>query len=119
VCILIVEDEDLIRLILAEELEDAGFDVCQAEDGDAAAALIAKPPTPFSLLVTDIHMPGRLDGLEVGRLMRNRHPAVPIIYMTGRPDALALIGSLRAKDSFLLKPFTPSRFLAVARRLLA
>lgn len=118
-CILVVEDEELIRLILSEEFEEAGFDVCPAKDGDAAAALIEAPPSPFTLLVTDIHMPGRLDGFGVGRLMRSRHPTVPIIYMTGRPDILALFKAMTNKDGFLLKPFVPSRLLAVARQVLA
>ena len=51
-CVLIVEDEPLIRLILAEELADAGLPVCQAENGDQAATLIQSSPIEFTLLAT-------------------------------------------------------------------
>jgi DNA-binding response OmpR family regulator len=119
VCILVVEDEFLIRLIVAEELAEGGFEVCEAEDGDQAARLIQDPPAMFSLLITDIHMPGRLDGIEVARRMRARHPRVPIIYTTGRPDALHAVGPLGRNDALVPKPYAPSDLLTVARRLLA
>ena len=117
-CILVVEDEFLIRLIVAEELVDAGFVVREAESGDAAARLIEEDAENFSLLITDIHMPGRLNGVGLGRLMRARHPEVPIIYTTGRPDALNAVGRLGENDVFVPKPFAPSDLLTIARRLL-
>ncbi len=117
-CILVVEDEYLIRLIVAEELADAGFEVCEAESGDAAALIIERAEQTFTLLITDIHMPGQLNGVGLGRLMRTRHPSVPIIYTTGRPDALSAVGQLRDKEVFMPKPFAPSNLLAIARRLL-
>lgn len=118
-CILLVEDEALIRLLLADELAQAGFEICEAEDGDHAAALIYNPPSAFTLLVTDIHMPGRLDGMQVAHLMRERHPNVPVIYMTGRPDVLR---GMRHRpvpgEAVVEKPFTPSEILSVVHRLL-
>jgi DNA-binding response OmpR family regulator len=119
VCILVVEDEPVIRFIVAEGLAEAGFDVCEAEDGDRAAVLIEGFGTPFTLLITDIHMPGTLNGLAVARLMRARHPSIPVIYTTGRPDVLATAGRLRDNEALLAKPFTPSDLLTLATRLLA
>ena len=118
VCILVVEDEDLIRLIMVEELVEAGFAVREAENGDRAAALIEDPLTTFDLLVTDIHMPGRLDGIAVARLMRAWHPEAPIIYTTGRPDVMATAGGLRENDALLAKPYTPSKLMGVVKRVL-
>lgn len=118
-CILLVEDEFLIRLIVAEELADNGFEVCEAEDGDQAAALITEAPDGFELLVTDIHMPGELDGIALACLMRARHPDMPVIYMTGRPGVLNAVRPLGTKDALVAKPFTPSEILAVVQRLLA
>jgi DNA-binding response OmpR family regulator len=117
VCILLVEDELLIRLMLAEELEAEGFEVRLAEDGDQAEELIADRATAFTLLVTDIHMPGRLNGLEVARLMHARHPTVPVIYTTGRPDVIG-VAALGADEALVEKPFTPSELLAVVYRML-
>jgi CheY-like chemotaxis protein len=69
-CVLVVEDEALVRDILVEALSSYGHDVCEASTGDAAAVLIETPPKTFTLLITDIHMPGQRDGIEVARLMR-------------------------------------------------
>lgn len=117
-CILLVEDEPLIRLIVADELTREGFRVVQAENGDAAVSLITEPPAPFSVLITDIHMPGKLDGIAVAEHMRAHNPSVPIIYTTGRPDVLERVEPLRERDAVVGKPFTPSRLVAVVRRLL-
>ena len=117
-CILLVEDEPLIRRILAEELAEAGFEVREAETGEQAAALIAAAPTSFTVLVTDIHMPGSLDGIELARLLRAQRPDIPIIYTTGRPDTLDSTGHLGARNVLIAKPFAPSYLLAVVHRLL-
>ncbi len=116
-CILLVEDELLIRLMLAEELAAEGFEVRVAEDGDRAGELIEEAEITFTLLVTDIHMPGRLNGLDVGRLMRERHPRVPVIYTTGRPDAVGIV-HLSADEALIEKPFTPSELLGAVYKLL-
>jgi DNA-binding response OmpR family regulator len=117
-CILIVEDEPLIRLILAEELADAGFAVCQAENGDQAAALFQSSPIPFVLLITDMHMPGARDGATVARLMRRQHPLIPVIYISGRPDVFNELAPLGENDAIMAKPFLPSDLVRMARRLL-
>ena len=107
-----------MRLVLAEELEREGFAVCQAENGERAIALLQKPPAAFTLLITDIHMPGRLNGLDVARRMRRQHPEVPIIYTTGRPEALDGFDRLGAKEVLVQKPYAPSDLLIVVRQLL-
>jgi len=117
-CILLVEDEGLIRDLLVDELTFQGYQVRGAEGGDQAAALIETPPAPFSLLITDIHMPGRLNGIDVARMVRQRDPPIPIIYMTGRPDVLGALPVLGPQDAVLLKPFSPSALLGLIRRLL-
>ena len=117
-CILLVEDDPLVRLVLAEELEREGFAVCQAENGDQAMALLRKPPAIFTLLITDIHMPGRLNGVGVARQMRRQHPDVPIIYTTGRPEALDEFDRLGAKQALVQKPYAPSELMVTVRQLL-
>ena len=119
VCILLVEDEWLIRTLLAEALTDEGFAVREAEDGDQASTLIAQDPTIFTLLVTDIHMPGSLDGTGVARLVRVQRPDLPIIYMTGRPDLLNSLQSFGPWETMLRKPFALPNLLAAARWLLS
>jgi DNA-binding response OmpR family regulator len=115
----VVEDELLIRLLIMEELTRAGFQVCEAADGEQAAAIMEEPPAEFSLLVTDIHMPGRLDGIQVAQRMRTRFPTVPVLYTTGRPDVLEHVKSACPNEHVLEKPFEPSELLARVRQLLA
>ena len=115
--VLIVEDEILIRLILAESLADEGLQVTDAANGAAAAALIDQADG-FQLLLTDMQMPGLLDGAAVARHARQRHPGIAVIYMTGRPEVLSGIGALGPRDAFLRKPFAPSDLMAVIRRVL-
>jgi CheY-like chemotaxis protein len=118
-CVLVVEDEVLVRDILVEALTSCGHDVCETSTGDDAAILIENPPKTFTLLITDIHMPGQRDGIDVAHLLRQHHPSLPIIYTTGRSDALAAIGPLGPRDAVVLKPYTPSQIMDVVRQLLA
>lgn len=115
--ILLVEDEWLIRTIMAEELADAGFHVLSFETGDAGAAFLADKGCDFDLLVTDIHMPGQTDGIALARLVKECSPQMPIIYTTGRPDALDRAGALGAHVMALVKPYRPSRLIEAIRSL--
>jgi CheY-like chemotaxis protein len=117
-CIFVVEDNVLIRNILVEELRDAGYDVRESETGDAAVGLLAAITPPLSLLITDIHMPGATDGIALAAHVRARHPHVPIIYTTGRPDALRRAGPLEDRQFLVRKPYLPSEILEHARALL-
>lgn len=115
--VLIVEDEELIRLILAEVLADEGFQVVEASTGDEAVGLIDSPDG-FHAVVTDIHMPGQRDGIAVGRYARSRHPEIPVVYCTGRPDALAGAGPLGPHDTLVRKPYVPSQIVTLLQGLL-
>lgn len=112
---LIVEDEYLIRLTLAEALTDEGFVVFEAESGDQALAIL-EGHRDVGLLLTDIQLPGKLDGVELARAARRREPSLPVIYMTGRPDSGAGAPSTE-RDAFIAKPYLPSQVCATARRL--
>jgi DNA-binding response OmpR family regulator len=114
--ILVVEDEFLIRLTLVEALSDAGFAVTEASTGDKALAL-AKSVDGLALLVTDIQLPGTLDGLALAERLRQMHSALPVIFVTGRPDA-ARRPSLDRRELYIAKPYLPSEVCAAARRLI-
>ncbi len=110
-CILVVEDDPLIRAILVEELTDAGHDVREAESGDRALSMLDALDPPIWLLVTDVHMPGALDGLALAALVRTRRPDIPVIYTTGRPDALRTLGTLARGQYLVRKPYVPAEIL--------
>ena len=75
--VMVVEDEFLIRLTLVEALTDEGFDVIEAESGDVALPILQADPS-ILILLTDIQLPGRLDGRRSWRPRRGaRKPAGP------------------------------------------
>ena len=117
-CVLLVEDELLIRSIMAESLVDAGFDVIHAGTGDEALAAFEGAADSIALLVTDIHLPGGKSGLDVAAIMRDRRPTVPIIVATGRPDVLGTEWRRADRVVLLRKPYGPGELVATVTRML-
>jgi signal transduction histidine kinase/ActR/RegA family two-component response regulator len=103
--ILLVDDESTIREVLAEILEDAGYQVVVAADGTEALALLDTGPA-IAALVTDLSMPG-MDGLAVIRAAQERFPSMPAVLLTGYAGddaALALGTAIAGPVSLLRKP---------------
>ncbi len=80
--VLVVEDEALIRLLLADELEAAGFAVIEAENADQAIARLLQDRN-IGCVLTDVRMPGSMDGLGLAAWMQAHAPTVPIIITSG------------------------------------
>lgn len=111
--ILVVEDEFLIRMTLAEALSDEGFHVLEAESGDEALVILRENPL-IKLLLTDIQLPGALNGRALAKLAREASPSLPIIYMTGQPDPG---DQASEREVFISKPYTLLEICEAARRL--
>jgi len=114
--ILLVEDEPIIRIQVAEVLSDAGYTVIEA--GDAAEALAElEHGGDIQLMFTDVQMPGRLDGLGLAHLVARRWPMVFLMVASGHKeigeDALPLGGR------FLKKPYAFGEVLRHVRELTA
>lgn len=108
--VLVVEDEELVRSVISEILMEEGFAVTEACDADEALALLDSPQH-FDVLLTDVHMPGRTDGLGVAAHARAQDPSLPIVVVTGRPETGRTVAGLRPHCAFLLKPYTLSAIL--------
>ena len=119
--VLLVEDEVLVRELLAEVLSEAGYRVVEAGTGDEAAALIESRDgrDGFDLVLTGIATPGRLDGVAVARRARGLRPDVPVVFVSGRPDEGAWTRRLGQPCLFVPKPFRLSSVLAAVHRLAA
>ena len=103
--ILLVEDEGLIRMMTAEALQDEGFEVVEALDGDEAVKLLDGPER-FDILFTDVRMPGSLDGIEVALHARRRYPAIPIVVTSGyAADLVARLSVLDPSAVLIGKPY--------------
>jgi DNA-binding response OmpR family regulator len=85
--ILIVDDDPVIRLLLAETLQQAGFSVCEAENGEEALHYFHE--TPPGLILLDVDMPD-MDGFEVCRRIRTVSSYIPVIMVTGMEDLASI-----------------------------
>jgi len=113
--ILVVDDERKIVTVLKGYLEQAGFRVVTAGDGQTALTTFRheKP----DLVILDLMLPG-MDGLDVCRILR-RESAVPIIMLTARAEeADRLIGLELGADDYVVKPFSPREVVARVRAVL-
>ena len=109
--VLVVEDEPHLREAVSAALALEGFNVTEAANGDEAAGLI-EDPDGFDLLLTDVQMPGVLDGLDVAARARARHPGMPIVVATGRQEAQHGVDRLQPRCTLVLKPYGLHTILA-------
>ncbi len=113
--ILAVEDDERIRTAVRLALEDEGWEVTEADNGEDALAAFSRQPTDVVLI--DIMLPG-IDGFEVCRSIR-RTSDVPIVMVTARADTHDVVAGLEAgADDYLTKPFAPKELSARIRALL-
>jgi DNA-binding response OmpR family regulator len=113
--ILLVDDEDAVQKLLTYPLEQEGFRVLQARDGEEALRRFESEHV--DLVVLDLMLP-KLDGLEVCRRLRT-HSAVPIIMLTARDDELdKVVGLELGADDYITKPFSIREFRSRVRALL-
>ncbi len=116
--ILIVDDDAQIIRLIRSYLEEAGFSVLTADDGDTALHAIRQDRP--DLVVLDIMLPG-MDGLELTRTLRgDKHlSAIPILLLTARvDDADRILGLELGADDYLTKPFNPREVVARVRAIL-
>jgi two-component system, cell cycle response regulator CpdR len=104
--ILIAEDEDGIRTLIARALRQDGHDVMTANDGAHALDVLAREQGAFELLLTDIRMPV-MDGIALAYAAARQHPAVTILVMTGYADQRERAQDLEALiHDVIAKPFS-------------
>ncbi len=101
--LLVVDDEDSLRLLVHDELVNSGYQVDTAESGETALEMIAKKK--FDIVILDIRMPG-IDGLEVLKHIREEGIKSKVILLTGVNELKIARDSLEAgADDFLMKPY--------------
>ncbi len=103
--VLLVEDEARVRTVVARILKEAGLSVIEAESGDAALKLYAQMAERPDVLLTDVVMPGQLQGPALANRLRELQPGLQIVFMSGYANEAAINGNgLRPDDMFLMKP---------------
>jgi CheY-like chemotaxis protein len=110
--VLVVDDENLVRRLMARSLSDAGYRVMEAASGTEAVAVLSVHQGGIHLVVSDIAMP-EMTGLELAAVVAERWPSIPLLLVSGQgrpPDDY--------RGSFLPKPFAPDGLVAAVVSLL-
>jgi two-component system OmpR family response regulator len=112
--ILVVEDDWVVRIAIADFLRVQGYIVAEAATGEEALALLTCDNEPVDLLFTDIQLGGRMSGWEVAEAFRTAKPHSPVVYASGHPpdERRRVSGSL-----FFRKPYVPDKILRACRSL--
>ncbi len=100
--VLIVEDTALIRMLAVELLEEAGFETVEAESADEAIAILQRR-ADIQLVLTDVQMPGTMDGVKLSHYIRDRWPPVLLVVASGK--AIVEESQLPAGARFFTKPY--------------
>lgn len=111
--ILIVDDEPIIRFDLVDFFEDAGFRVFDAESADQAIVIMSVN-SAIRIVLTDIQMPGSMDGVKLAHYIRDRYPPTLLIVASGivKPTPQ----ELPTNTMFVSKPYNPRQVLAAIQR---
>jgi CheY-like chemotaxis protein len=113
---LLVEDKDDVRLVLERTLVGAGYDVTTANSGDMGFAIFEADPS-FDLILTDIVMPGVLQGLDFAKKCRLVRPKTPIVFLSGYSPEATNQG-MSSDDIRLMKPVSRSTLLDTVKSCL-
>jgi CheY-like chemotaxis protein len=114
--VLLVEDEPLVRLTQVDILKEAEFWVVEAQDADEAFELLKVRPE-IDVVLTDVNMPGSMDGFEFARLVRQGWPEVGVLVISGKTGPGP--GDLPPNTAFLHKPILPDDLVAALQDVMA
>ncbi|MEM7034423.1 MAG: ATP-binding protein, partial [Chloroflexota bacterium] len=113
--ILLVEDEEGLRNLVSHILQEHGYQVFEANQGSEALKLMTKILTPIDLLLTDVILPGGMNGPDLAIQAKSHHPQMKVIFMSGyldNPDAI------KDTDHFMQKPFGVANITQKIRQVL-
>ena len=113
--VLVVEDEAIIRMGAVQMLEEAGFDVVEADNAHDAVSILERR-NDVCAIFTDINMPGTIDGMRLARMVRDRWPPIHLIVTSGLTSSND--DRLPPGVKFIRKPYDPKHVIATLRELL-
>jgi CheY-like chemotaxis protein len=117
--VLLVEDEDSVRNLASAILNENGYRVLQAKDGEQALGIAREFPDAIHVLITDIVMP-QVSGRQLAEAIKSLRPSIQVLYMSGyTDDIISHHGELDSGTAFLQKPFSAKAFINKIVELLA
>lgn len=115
---LVVEDEILVRMVIADYLRECGYRVIEA--GNAAEALtVLQSSEPVDVVFSDVQMPGEMDGFGLARWVRQNRPGLAVLLTSGNARAAKAAGELCEDGPMEEKPYHPQSIHTRIQRLLA
>lgn len=114
-CLLLVDDDDIVRETLCLLLEDDGFKVTAAGSANEALAMV-DDGLEVGVAVTDFDLGHGLSGGELADRLHRRRPSLPVIFITGLPGSL-MERYLGPREALLLKPFAARELSGLVRRM--
>jgi two-component system, response regulator PdtaR len=112
--VLLVEDEVIVRMMMADKLRDAGYAVIEASNACEALEVLRHNSVDVRLILSDIRMPGAMDGISLAREVRSRYPAIKVVLTSGHLAAVD-----RAEhDGFFPKPYDAATIIRHIKTLL-
>jgi two-component system cell cycle sensor histidine kinase/response regulator CckA len=116
--VLLVEDEQPLRILVRQMLESNGYTVIEASDGSDALRRVNANDGPIDLLLTDMVMP-RIGGGELAERLRSMRPGIPVLFMSGYAEEMTVRNGLgQNRVEYLTKPFTSAALKRKIRELL-
>ena len=115
--LLLVEDENLIAMALADELVTAGYEVVTAAHGDAALGELRADPARFRAVVTDVRLGSGPDGWAVAHTARELSPSIAVVYMSG-DSAVGWAANGVPESVMLAKPFASAQLVSAISSLI-
>lgn len=117
--ILVVEDEVLVRIVIAQYLRDCGYRVIEAASTDEAIAVLEQAEIVVDVVFTDVDMPGTMDGFGLARWARGNCPGAEVILTGTVPRAVDAAADLCEQNGTVPQPYEPQAVHDRIRRLLA
>ncbi len=117
--LLVVEDEILIRLAICSYLRECGFKVIEAANGDEALIVLQASDMKVDMVLSDVEMPGTMDGFGLAQWLRAHQPGTPIMLVGSPSKAVDAAADLCESGPMLAKPYEPQILLDRIRRALS
>lgn len=117
--VLLVEDEKSVREVVSSVLRLHGYKVLEAEDSESTLNQFSKFKRDIDILITDVMLPGKMNGVQIARLLRDERPELSVLFMSGYvQEAITKSGSLPENTGFISKPFTTRALLQIINKTL-
>ena len=117
--VLVVEDEVLIRLVIADYLRDCGYKVHEAVSGEEAIAILQAPEVSIDVVFSDVEMPGSMDGFALARWVRANKPGLEVILTSGIERSADIAATLCEAGPLMKKPYSSQDVVDRLRQLAA